>query len=73
VKTVRHCVHCAKEKKGQRQFTHHFLSLITGIKTNMLLITVWGLIATITSVSGDYDVGNKKLKNFDWNKVGNSV
>jgi len=36
--TVCHCVHCAKGKKGQIQFTYHLFSLITGIKTNMLLI-----------------------------------
>jgi hypothetical protein len=67
--TVRHCVHCGKGKKGQRQFTYHLLSLITGNKTNMLLIIFLSLIGKLTSVSGDCDVGIREVKNFDWDKV----
>jgi len=44
--------------------------LIAGIKTNMLLITFLGLIATLTSVSGECNVGTQDVKDFDWNKVG---
>jgi len=35
----------------------------------MLLITFLGLIATLTSVSGDCEVVTQKLKHFDWNEV----
>jgi hypothetical protein len=48
-------------------------SLITEIKTNMLLIIVLGLIANSTSVSGDCDFGASDVDDFDWNKLGNSV
>jgi len=44
--------------------------LIAGIKTNMLLITFLGLIVTLTSVSGECNVGTQHVKDFDWNKVG---
>ena len=59
--TVHHCVHCVRRKKGQRQFTY-FFSLITGIKTNMLLIIVLGLIDKLTLVSSDFDFETPKLK-----------
>jgi len=36
----------------------------------MLLTTFLGLIATLTSVSGECDVGTQDVKDFDWNKVG---
>jgi hypothetical protein len=36
----------------------------------MLLIIFLGLIAKLTLVSGDCDVGTLKLNDFDWNKVG---
>jgi len=39
----------------------------------MLLIIFLGLIATFTSVFGDRDFGNPKLKDFDWTKVGISL
>jgi len=68
--SVRHCVHCATVKKGKRQFTYHLFSWITAIKTNMLLITFLGLVATLTSVSGDCHVGTQDVKDFDFNKVG---
>jgi hypothetical protein len=69
---VRHCVHCAKGKKRQRQFTYHLFSLITGIKTKMLLIILLGVIAKLTSISGACDVGNQDV-NINWNRVGISV
>jgi hypothetical protein len=50
-------------------FIHHLFSLITGIKTNMLLIIFLGLIAKLTSVSGEC-LGTQDIKVFDWNKVG---
>jgi hypothetical protein len=39
----------------------------------MLLIVCLGLIAKLTLVSGDCDVGNREVKDFDWIKVGVSV
>ena len=72
-RTVRHCVHCAKGKQWQRQFTYHLFSFITGIKTKMLLIIFLGLIANLTLLSGECNVGTVKLRDFDWNKVGVSV
>ena len=36
----------------------------------MLLTTFLGLIATLTSVSGECNVGTQDVKDFDWNKVG---
>jgi hypothetical protein len=45
--TVRDCVHCAKGRKGQRQFPYHLFSWITGIKSNMVLINFWGIIAKL--------------------------
>ena len=38
-------------------------------RTNMLLIFVLGLIATLTSVCGGCDVGTQRVKDFDWSKV----
>ena len=71
--TVLHCVHCAKGRKGQRQFTYHLFSFITGIKTKMLLIIFLGLIANLTLLCAECDVVTLKLKDFDWNKVGVGV
>jgi hypothetical protein len=39
----------------------------------MLLITFLGLIAMLTSVSSDCDLGPPVVDNFEWNKVGISV
>jgi hypothetical protein len=39
----------------------------------MLLIVVLGLIATLTSVSGDCDVGTQEVNDFDFPKVGIGV
>ena len=39
----------------------------------MLLIIFLGLIAKLTLLSGDCDVGTLKLKDLDWNKVGVNV
>ena len=69
---MRHCVHCAKGKKSQRQFTYHFLTGITGIESKMLLIILFGLIAKLTSVSGNCVVGNQEV-NINWDKVGIGV
>ena len=71
--TVRHSVHCANGKKWQRQFTYQLFSLITGIKTIMLLIIFLGLISKLALSSGKCEHGNLKVKDFDWNKVGISV
>jgi hypothetical protein len=45
--TLRHCVHYAKGKKRETQFTHHLFLLITVFKTIMLLIIFLGLIAKL--------------------------
>jgi hypothetical protein len=45
-------------------------SLIAGIKTNMLLIVFLGLIAKLTSVNSDCNVGTSEVYDFDWIKVG---
>jgi hypothetical protein len=39
----------------------------------MLLIIFLSLIAKLTSVASDCDVGTQKVKNFDWIKVGINV
>jgi hypothetical protein len=39
----------------------------------MLLIILFGLIATLTSGSGGCDVGNQDVKNFDFSKAGIGV
>jgi len=39
----------------------------------MLLISLLGLIAYLTLLNGECDVGTLKLKDFVWNKVGVSV
>jgi hypothetical protein len=69
ITTLCHCVHCAKGKKGQRQFTYRLFSLIAGIKTNMLLIVFVGLIAMISSVSGDCVAENMTVTNLTWSQV----
>jgi len=70
---VRHSVHCAKGKKGQREFTYQCVSCITGIVANMLLIIFLALIANSALFVGTCYVGTPTLNNFDWNKVGISV
>jgi hypothetical protein len=60
-------------RERQRKFTYQWFSLITGIKTNMLLLIFLGLIAKLTLVSGDCDVGTREVKDFDWTEVGISV
>jgi hypothetical protein len=62
-----------KEQKGQTQFTYHLFSWITGIKTNVLLIFFWGLIANLALFCDGCDVGNRDVNNFDWNNVGISL
>jgi hypothetical protein len=39
----------------------------------MLLITVLGLIAKLTSVFGDCDIGTKGINNYDFLRVGIGV
>ena len=50
-------------------YTSLFL-LITGIKTNMLLIIFLGLIANLASVSSECEDGTLKLNNFYLTKLG---
>jgi hypothetical protein len=44
--------------------------LTAGVKTNMLLIIFLGLIAKLALVSGDCDVGEWGVDNFNWTAVG---
>jgi hypothetical protein len=67
---VCHCVYCAKGKKGQREFTYRLFSLITGIKTNMLLIVFLGLIAKLALVCDGCDIGTQRTEDFNFVKVG---
>ena len=67
--SVCHFAHCAKGKKGKRQFPYHLFSCLAGMKTNMLLIIVLGLIAKLASVSDGCDVGTQEVTNFDWSQV----
>jgi hypothetical protein len=69
---VRHCVHCAKGKERQKEFTYHVLPGITGIVTKMLPITLLGLIAMLTTVYGDCNIGPQNV-NLNWNEVGIGV
>jgi hypothetical protein len=48
-------------------------SLITGIKINMLLIFVLGLVAKLVLVSGECSFGNPTQENFDYAQVSISV
>ena len=70
---MRHSVHCAKGKKGQREFTYQCVVCITGIGANMLLIIFLALFANSAFVSGASDLGPQNLKDFDWDRVGISV
>ena len=74
---MRHSVHCAKGKKGQREFTYQYVSCITGIgdiiAANMMLIVFVALIANSALLSDARGVAPPKADYFDWNKVGISV
>ena len=70
---MRHSVHCAKGKKGQREFTYQCVSCITGIGANMLLIIFVALIANSALISGHCRLGRPKLDDFDYDKVGISL
>jgi len=58
-----------KGENGERQLTCHILLFVTGIKTNMLLIILLGLIAKIASICDGCDIGNSAVKKFDWNRA----
>jgi hypothetical protein len=60
-------------KEGTVKIYTSLFSLITGIKTNMLLIIFLSLIANLTSVSRECEDGTLKLNDFYWNKLGISV
>jgi len=66
---VPNCVHCAMGEKEERKLIYHFFKLITGIKTNMLMIIFWCLIAKLASVCDGCDVGTSEVNSFDWNQV----
>jgi len=40
------------------------------MKTNMLMIIVLVVIAKLTLISGDCEVGTLKLNDFNWTKMG---
>jgi hypothetical protein len=54
----------------QIKLTYHIFSCFTGIETNMLLIVLLGLIAKLTFVSGDCNLGIPTLHEFVWSRVG---
>jgi len=64
------CVSLCDVIEGAEKFTHHFFSCITGIETNMLLIVLLGLTANLALVSGDCNLGNPTLDDFDYSRVG---
>jgi hypothetical protein len=55
------------------KFISYIFSLITGIKTNMMLFVFLGPIATLTSVSGNCTIQAEPLKEFYFLEVGISV
>jgi hypothetical protein len=59
------------ENERQRKITYYFSSRITEIQTKMMLIVFLGLIAKLTSVSGD--CGKGYVKDLTWDKVGIGV
>jgi hypothetical protein len=67
--TVCHCVQYTVWNQGIENFHITYDSWISGIKTNMLLIVLLGLIVRITLVSGECGIGTMKLRNFNWTKV----
>ena len=64
---------CSLCEGKEGAFTYQLFSLITGIKTIMLLIIFLGLIAKLTLGSDECDLGTPKMEDFDCNKVGISV
>ena len=70
---MRHSVHCAKGKKGQREFTYQCVSCITGIGANMMLIIFVALIVNSALLTDARGVAPQHVVDFDWNKVGVSV
>jgi len=62
----------AKREKMQRTINYNLFLWITGIKINMHLIIVLGLIAKLGSVYGNCDVG-KTVQDFDFNKVSSDM
>jgi hypothetical protein len=61
------------EMGTKRKFTYHFCPRITGIETKMMLIVILGLIAKLTSVSGECGDEHQYVTNLNWNKVDISV
>ena len=65
------CLLCTGIGKAKTIY-NHFFHRITGTETRMLLIIFLSLIAKLTSVSGDCDIGPQHVK-INWDKVGVSV
>jgi len=59
--------------EGQTQFTYHLRSLITEIKSNMLLIIFMGPVVNLRLVYGNCYVGTQDVNDFDFVRVGISV
>jgi hypothetical protein len=57
-------------RERQRKFTYLFSSRVTGIETKMMLIIFLGLIAKLTSVSGQFIFGIQDVKTLNWEEVG---
>jgi len=60
-------------KEGNKTIYITLFSCITGMKTNMLLIIVLGIIAKLTLVSGHCDFGNQGMDDFYLTKVSISL
>ena len=58
------------EWKEVTKTIYHLFSWITGIKTNMLLIIILGLMVMLMSVSADCGIGTHLVNDFDWIKLG---
>jgi hypothetical protein len=56
--------------KVKESLQNSFCSRVTRIETKMMLIVFLGLIAKLTSVSGNCGDGIQGVKNLNWNKVG---
>jgi hypothetical protein len=59
-------------KEKQKEFTYHVFLGNTGIETKLLLIILLGVIAKLTTVSGDCVIGHQDV-NLNWNRVVISV
>jgi hypothetical protein len=71
--TVCYCVQYSVWNRGKENFHITYVSWISGIKINMLMIVLLGLIVKLTLFSGECELGTTKLQNFNWTKVSTVV